>query len=212
MGIKREKWLLVAVLLAVITAFAMLLREQLGLDLWHKAWRHEKKLPAISLPLQWQDPNALELTVSEAIARVRRGEPVRSENIEKAMRRLKQLRPGWPYYLLLEQQWRLAQGRLDPQGWLLALQKGAHEPAVVYAAGATLFQNWATFPPAVRSVMLGLLWHSGKRHQPYLINSAFLSSRLFAYCDYGYNTALDVPPDCRKAGWEPLQEPHQTGR
>ena len=210
MSLKWRKWLALMVLLGMTLVFFLLLREQLGLDAWHKTWRQQKTLPHNSLPWESFDPNAIELRVHEAIFRKQAGQVVDERRVEQNLAQLKSLRPGWPYDLLLQQQWRLAQGQLDTEGWLKVLQKGAHEAPVAYAAAAVLFQHWNRFSPSQRQRMLASLWGSGSRYQPRLINYAFLSSRLFDYCDYGYNTALDVPPDCRKAGWEPLTKPPQT--
>jgi len=209
---KWKKWLAVSVLLAIAFVFVQLLREQMGLDAWHKAWRNQKRLPAVSLPWESFDPNAIELRVNAAILGMKAGQALDASAVDQDLHRLKSLRPGWPYYLLLAQQWQLANGHLDTAEWINVLQKGVNEAPVAYAAAAVLFQNWERFSLPQRRRMLSLLWRSGARHQPRLINYAFLSSRLFDYCDYGYNTALDVPPDCRKAGWTPLTKPPQVRR
>ncbi len=209
---KQARLVLLLMLAVLLWVFYLLAREQFGLSEWQRNWRSQGQLPTTALPWQNSDPNALEMQIARAIARVQqqRGVPQEAQDVDAALQTILTLRPGWPYYLLLAQQWQLAQGQLQPDGWLRVLRAGVYEPAISQFVARVLFQNWTAFTAGQRQQMLALLWRSGSRNQGQLINSAFLSSRLFDYCDYGYNTALDVPPDCYKAGWRPLKKSPQT--
>ncbi len=193
-------------LMGLLLTYFFVLRQQLDLSAWHKQWRlHREAPPAVWRLWAEYNPNVLELRTSIAVDRMQKKQPQDEQEVARWLHRMKTIRPGWPYYLLLEQQWRLAMGRLDPKAWVYVLRKGVYEPEIAQAVGLVLFQNWAAFKPEQRREMLALLWGAGPRVQGRLINAAFLSSRLFEYCDYGYNTALDMPPECRKAGWRPLE-------